>query len=166
VVLDLDGSSYASAEEFETAVSAVGSFGVRALRDGRDVRAVVSGEVPQFARASVRSLRQLKVTTPRALLDDLAGVEPASAVVGLPALTRMVSDAFSDTSLVFMVTGSAAPLSRLQSAALAFGQDIAVAAVMCDPHAEPGIHALAHTRLLTVAVLDDLRQLLARRARA
>lgn len=166
LILDLDASSYGSEDEFETAVSVIGSFGVRALRDGRDVRVVVSGEVPEFARASVRSLRQLRVTAPRALLDDLAGVEWGGSVVELPALTRMVSDVNADTSLVFMVTGSAAPLSRTQSAALAFGPDIAVAAVVCDPQAQPAIHAVGHTRVLTVAVLDDLRQLLARRARA
>jgi len=166
LVLDLDQSSYATDDEFETAVSVIGSFGVRALRDGRDVRVVVSGEVPEFARASVRSLRQLKVTTPRALLDDLAGVASGSAVVALPALTRMVSDASVDTSLVFMVTGSAAPLSRTQSAALAFGPDIGVAAVVCDPQAEPAVHAVGNSRVLTIAVLDDLRQLLARKARS
>jgi len=165
LVLDLDESSYATADEFETAVSVIGSLGVRALRDGRDVRAVVSGEVPEFARASVRSLRQLRVTTPRGLLDDLAGVESGTAVANLPTITRMVAEANSDTSLVFLVTGSAAPLARLQSASLAFGSDVAVAAVVCDPIAEPVIHAIGHTRVLTIGVLGDLRQLLARGAR-
>ena len=91
LVLDLDAASYANEEEFEMAVSVIGSLGVRALRDGRDVRAVVSGEVPEFARATVRSLRQLKVTTPRALLDDLAGVSFGHAVVELAAVSRMLS---------------------------------------------------------------------------
>ena len=62
LVLDLNAASYASEDEFELAVSTIGSLGVRALRDGRDVQAVTSGEVPEFARASVRALRQLKVT--------------------------------------------------------------------------------------------------------
>jgi uncharacterized protein (DUF58 family) len=166
LVLDLDESSYASPEEFEIAVSVIGSLGVRALRDGRDVRAVVSGDVPQFAKASVRALRELRVSTPRGLLDDLSGVESGSAVADLPAITRMVAEAHVDTSLVFLATGSAAPLSRLQSAGLAFGPEIAVAAVVCDPAAEPSLHALGHSRVLTVGLLDDLRQLLAKGARA
>ena len=65
LVLDLNAASYASDDEFELAVSTIGSLGVRALRDGRDVQAVTSGEVPEFARASVRTLRELKVTTPQ-----------------------------------------------------------------------------------------------------
>src|SRR5690606_24062417 len=81
LVLDLDELSYASEVEFEMAVSAVGSLAVRAIRDGRDVQVVVSGEVPEFARASVRSLRHLRVTTPRALLDELADVEAAPSVM-------------------------------------------------------------------------------------
>ena len=53
----------------------------------------------------------------------------------------------------------------LQSAALAFPADVAVAAVVCDPTAEPSIHAVGHTRVLTLGLLGDLRQLLAKRAR-
>ena len=166
LVLDLDAASYATEDEFEMAVSVIGSLGVRALRDGRDVRAVVSGEVPEFARASVRALRELKVTTPQALLNELAGIASGSAVVELPAITRMLSEVANDTSLAFMVTGSAAPLARLQSAALAFPADVAVATVICDPTAEPSLHAVGHMRILTLGLLGDLRQLLARRARA
>ena len=165
LVLDLDESSYASEDEFEMAVSVIGSLGVRALRDGRDVRAVVSGEVPEFARASVRSLRQLKVTTPRVLLNELAGIASGAAVAELPAITRMLSEVSADTSLAFLVTGSATGLSRLQSAALAFPVDVAVATVVCDPNAEPSIHAVGHMRVLTIGLLGDLRQLLAKRAR-
>ena len=135
LVLDLNAASYASDDEFEMAVSVIGSLGRRArCDDGRDVQAVTSGEVPEFARATVRSLRQLKVTTPRALLDDLAGVASGHAVVELPAITRMVAETRADTSLAFLVTGSRATLATLQSAALAFPVDVAVAAVICDPN--------------------------------
>lgn len=164
LVLDLNAESYASQVEFEMAVSVVGSLGVRALRDGRDVQAVVSGEVPEFARASVRSLQSLRVTTPRALLDDLSGVEASGAVISLPVVTRMLAESTSDTSLAFLVTGSAATLNQLQSAALAFPSDVAVAAAVCDPESEPSVHAVGRTRLMSLGVLDDLRQLLARGA--
>ncbi len=165
LVLDLNAASYASDDEFEMAVSAIGSLGVRALRDGRDLQAVTSGEVPEFARATVRSLRQLKVTSPRALLDDLAGVASGHAVVELPSITRMVAESRSDTSLAFLVTGSRATLAHLQSAALAFPVDVAVAAVVCDPSAEPSLRPMGRTRVLKLGVLDDLRPLLAKGAR-
>lgn len=163
-VLDLDANSYANETEFEMAVSAVGSLGVRALRDGRDVQVVVSGEVPEFARASVRSLQHLRVTTPRALLDDLSGVEASSAVISLSTVTRMLADSTSDTSLAFLVTGSTATLAQLQSAALAFPGDVAVAAVVCDPESEPTVHAVGRMRLMSLGILDDFRQLLAKGA--
>ena len=164
LVLDLDESSYTSELEFEMAVSAVGSLAVRAIRDGRDVQVVVSGEVPEFARASVRSLRYLRVTSPRAILDELADVDSAPSVMALPTVTRMLAEASSDTSLAFLVTGAAASLAQLQSAALAFRNDVAVAAVLCDPSKEPSMHALSRTRVLSLGVLDDLRQLLAQGA--
>ncbi|WP_062210441.1 DUF58 domain-containing protein [Demequina oxidasica] len=164
IVLDLDAESYANETEFEMAVSAVGSLGVRALRDGRDVQAVVSGEVPEFARASVRSLQHLRVTTPRSFLDDLSGVEASSSVIGVQSVTRMLAESTSDTSLAFLVTGSTATLAQLQSAALAFPGDVAVAAVVCDPESEPSVHAVGRMRLLSLGVLDDLRQLLAKGA--
>lgn len=164
VVLDLDESSYTSDDEFEMAVSAVGSLAVRAIRDGRDVQVVVSGEVPEFARASVRSLSTLRVTSPRALLDDLAGIDADTAVVGLPTLTRMLVESTPETSLAFLVTGSSSSLPALQSAALAFPADVAVAAVVCDPNSEPSVHAVGRLRVLSLGILDDLRQLLARGA--
>jgi uncharacterized protein (DUF58 family) len=164
ILLDLDASSFASPAEFEMAVSAVGSLGVRAIRDGRDVEVVVSGEVPEFARASVRSLSALRVTSPRVLLDDLAGVDAGTDVVALPTLARMLVDSSAETSLAFLVTGSSASLPQLQSAALAFSSDVAVAAVVCDPQSEPSMHAVGRTRVLSLGILDDLRQLLARGA--
>lgn len=164
LVLDLDATSYGSEAEFEMAVSAVGSLGVRAVRDGRDVQVIVSGEVPEFARASLRSLRRLRVTTSRALLDELAGVDVATSVVPLATLTRMVDDATTDTSLAVLVTGSAVSVNQMRAAALAFPVDVAVAAVVCNPESEPSIRALSSMRVLTLGVLGDLRDLLSRGA--
>lgn len=165
LVLDLFEGSYASEEEFEMAVSVIGSLGVRALRDGRDVQAVTGGEVPEFARATVRSLRQLKVTSPRALLDGLAGVSSAHDVARLSAVTRMVAETRADTSLAFLVTGSLTTPAMIQAAALAFPMDVAVAAAVCSPSSEPSIRPMGRSRVLTLGLLDDLRQLLARGAR-
>ncbi len=162
LVLDLDQSSYGSEAEFEMAVSAIGSLGVRAIRDGRDLRVFVSGHVPHFARASVRSLEQLRARTPRSLLDDLSAVEPTDEVMDLDTLTRMVADKATDISIALMVTGSRASLEHVQTAAFAFPSDVAVAAVLCDPLEEPGISALGRVQVVTIALLEDLRALMAR----
>lgn len=162
LVLDLDPESYASDEEFEMAVSAVGSLGVRALRDGREVQAVMSGEVPEFARASIRSLVLLRVTTPRALLDDLSGVEKNASVMDLPTVARMVGDAKGGTSLAFLVTGSLCPVKALQSAAVRLPRETSVAGVVCDTEAEPGTHAAGGVHVMSLGILDDLRPLMAK----
>ncbi|MDE0572062.1 DUF58 domain-containing protein [Demequina sp. B12] len=164
ILLDLADESYANEAEFEMAVSAAGSLAVRAIRDGRDVEVVVSGEVPEFARASVRSLERLAVTSPRRLLDDLSGVDRSPSVVSIPILSRMLVEVSADTSLAFIVTGSHASLPELSASALAFPVDVGVAAVVCDPESEPSMHAVGRTRVLSLGILDDLRQLLAKGA--
>lgn len=164
LVLDLDEAHYASAAEFEMAVSAIGSLGVRAVRDGRDVEVVVSGDVPHFAQATVRSLARLATTTPRRLLDDLSGVESTSSVVPLGTLTRMLAQSSSGTSLAFLVTGSLIDVREISSASTAFPADVAVATAVCNPQAEPSIRSVGRTRVLSLGVLDDLRQLLAKGA--
>ncbi|WP_062465362.1 DUF58 domain-containing protein [Demequina soli] len=162
VVLDVDAGSYRDDDEFEMAVSAVASLGTRAIRDGRQLRVVLSGEVPEFARATVRSLRSLRVDAPRALLDDLAGVDATEAAMGLATVTRMVAEDDTGTSLAVLVTGAALPHERLRGAALRLPADVAVGAVVCDPASEPRMHALGGMQLVSLGVLDDLRQLLAR----
>ncbi|WP_062527068.1 DUF58 domain-containing protein [Demequina rhizosphaerae] len=164
LVLDVDPASYRDDDEFEMAVSAVASLGTRAIRDGREVRVVLSGEVPEFARASVRSLRALRVDAPRALLDDLTPVESTHAAMDLGTVTRMVAEDDPGTSLAVLVTGSALAHERLRTAALRFPADVAVGAVVCDPSSEPRTHVLGGLQLVSLGVLEDLRQLLARGA--
>ncbi|MDN4477747.1 DUF58 domain-containing protein [Demequina sp. SYSU T00039] len=164
VVLDLDRASYADDEEVELAISAAGSLGVRALRDGRDVEAVVGGEVPGFARASLRALRHLRVTSPRALLDDLSGVEASDTTVDLPTVTRMLGETDSGTALAILVTGSRLPRAQLRAAALHLPLGASVGAVVCDPAAEPASRTLAGVPVVSLGILDDLRTLLSRGA--
>ncbi|SEJ65898.1 DUF58 domain-containing protein [Demequina mangrovi] len=164
LVLDADAASYRDEEEFEMAVSALASLGTRAIRDGREVRVVASGEVPEFARASVRALRALRVGAPRALLDDLSGIEASEDAMALATVTRMVAENDQGTSLAVLITGSALGHDRLRTAALRLPADVSVGAVVCAPAQEPRMHALGGIQLVSLGVLDDLRHLLARGA--
>ncbi|WP_062380998.1 DUF58 domain-containing protein [Demequina pelophila] len=165
IVLDVDAASYAHEAEFEMAVSAVASLAVRARRDGREVEVVIGGAVPEFARATMRSVRSLRTVTPRALLDDLSGVEAAPAVAPLGDVTRMLAERGGATSLVFLATGARQPLAAARSAALHMPDDVSVATLVCDLEAEPGTHALGTMQVVTLGMLDDLRHLLARGVR-
>lgn len=164
VVLDLAADSYAAADEFEMAVSAAASLGVRAIRDGRDVEMVVSGHVPEFAKTSIRSIQRLRTSAPRALLDDCSGIEMGSDVIGLGAVSRMLAESSANTSLAVLVTGSIPLLATLQSAAMSFPRDASVLAIVCDPESPPSMRQYGGVRVISLGVLDDLRQLMVRRA--
>ena len=58
--------------------------------------------------------------------------------------------------------GSQVGLARLRQAALAFPEETAVVAVVCDERAHPRLRPLGSLTLLTVGLLDDLAGLLLR----
>ncbi len=65
IVLSTRAADYADEDEFELAISSVGSLGVQALADGKDLTVVRSG-------------RSVASSTSKRLLDDLSGVESVS----------------------------------------------------------------------------------------
>ncbi|SDS14948.1 DUF58 domain-containing protein [Microterricola viridarii] len=164
VVLSLATTDFNSDEEFEIAVSAAGSLGTRAIRDGRDLAVVASEQIQELARSSVHSIRSLPVLSTRALLDELSGIEKASATMPIEDVCALTGQAIPDVSIAIVVCGSAVTATRLRSLTLRFGPDVAVLTVRIDPLAVPSYRELAGVGVLTIAVLDDLRSLLARRA--
>lgn len=166
IVLATGEEDYADDEEFELAVSAAASLGVRGIRDGRDVSVVVGGEVPEFARRAVRSSRDLVTITARTLLDELAGVEKGERITGLRDVASLAVEAHRDVSIGFLICGSTPTLRMLQHAALAFPADTGVAAIVCDPAAEPGFRTIGGASIVTMGLLEDLRHILARSAQS
>ncbi|KZE91443.1 DUF58 domain-containing protein [Microbacterium sp. TNHR37B] len=166
IALAASDAEFATDEEFELAVSAAASLGVRGIRDGRDVDVVLGGELPELVRASARSMRELATVTARTLLDDLSSVERAPRVSALADVTSLAAETHPDASIAFLVCGSTQTARTLQAAALAFPADVAVVAVICNPEAEPGFRRLASMSVLSIGLLDDLRLLLARGAQS
>lgn len=164
IALALGEDEFADEDEFELAVSAAASIGVRGIRDGRDVEVAVGGEIPEFARHRVRTIRDLATVSARTLLDELAGVERTPHVTALPDVTSLAAESYPDVSIAFIVTGSTPTPRTLQAAALAFGSDVGVVAVVCDPKTSPGYRRLGSMSVMSIGLLDDLRQLLARGA--
>jgi uncharacterized protein (DUF58 family) len=166
IVLACGDEEYANDDEFELAVSAAASLGVRGIRDGRDVSIVVGGEVPEFARRAVRTSRDLTTITSRTLLDDLAGLEKSERISPLGDVAGLAVEGHPDVSIGFLVCGSTPTLRMLQHAALAFPADVGVGALICDPTTEPGYRTLGTTSIVTIGLLDDLRHILARSAKS
>ena len=165
VVLSLDVSEYASDAEFEMAVSASASLGVRAIRDGRDLAVAMSDEIPEFVMKAVRSIKSLNAVSARALLDDFSGVESRTSVMPIENVCSLVTQVVTDMSIAFVVCGSKMTARRLQSIAVQFPTNVAVVAVLCDQSAEPSFRDFAGLTVMTISVLDDLRNLMARSSR-
>jgi uncharacterized protein (DUF58 family) len=164
VVLSLADDDFADEEEFELAVSAAGSLGVHAIRDGRTVSVIASGERPGAGRHSTPVIRTLRTSSRTRLLDDLTVVARDEAATGLVELTRLAAVRAPDASVVFLVTGSTTTISRLRSAAAGLPAGVDVVAVRCEPDAVPVLRQVAELSVLTIGFLDDLQKSLARAA--
>ncbi|MCI4658202.1 DUF58 domain-containing protein [Cryobacterium zhongshanensis] len=163
ILLSLNTAEYGSDDEFELAVSAAGSLGVRAIRDGRDLAVVASEEIPEIARAAIRSIRVLNVLSTRGLLDDLTAIESSPRAMSLEQVAALAAQVIPDMSIAFVVCGSAVTTRRLQALSLSFPPGVSVVVVLCDPLGTPSFRILAGTPVLTIEILDDFRSLLSRR---
>lgn len=163
VALSLSEADYAAEEEFELAVSATGSLGVRAMQDSRTVSVVASAETPDFAKRVVFSARRLSTVGRGRLLDDLAGVETAEAAIRLPELAQVASEDAAGTSIAFLVCGSTVTATQLRSAAAHFPLGVDVVAIVCDAGAVPTLRRVADLSVLTIGYLEDLQRSLAKR---
>jgi uncharacterized protein (DUF58 family) len=164
IVLALRADEYASPDEFEMAVSAVGSLGIRAIRDGRDIAVAASQEIPEFAMSTVRSIRSFSVLSRRTLLDELSAINSGPNMMPAEAVCALAAQVVPDISIAFVICGSTMTPKRLQALSLKFAPGVAVVAVLCNPEEEPKFRDLAGINVLTIGVLDDFRSLLSRRA--
>ena len=151
VVVDGAPTSYDDLDDFELAVSAAASLGLRVLRDEQDLSVVVSGDrVASGAGVS--------------LLDGLSAVE---ADEGRGSLANDVEHLFrfaGGISLGVIVTGRRATLSDIRGAALRFPPDVRVLVLQVDPGADAAVRPIGAATLLTMGTLDHLAELLWRAA--
>lgn len=164
VVLDLRLEEFASADEFEMAVSAAASLGVQGVRDGREVLVSVSDEIPELSRTAVLSIRALPTVTPRTLLDALAAVDGSTRALRIETVAALTAQTHPDLSLAFVVTGSGPTLTRLRAVALSFPAEVRTVAVRIEPGAEPTVRSTGDLTVMTIGALHDLSQMIARGA--
>lgn len=164
VVLDTSINHFRDADEFELAVSAAASIGLRGIRDGRELQIVLGEEVPEFAVKQIMGTRELNTRSTRNMLDEFAGVKHASHVTSLTSAASISAERYAGISIAFLVSGSAISAREFRKAALAFPSNVAVVGVVCDMQAELGLKRLGDIRVLSIGLVDDLRQLLLRGA--
>ncbi|MHA7987106.1 DUF58 domain-containing protein [Rathayibacter sp. CAU 1779] len=166
VALSLAEADFASEDEFELAVSAAASIGVRAVRDGRSVAFVISEQTPDFARKQVFDVRELDTVTPTRLLDALCRVELVSAALRISDVAKVAADKAPDVSVAYLVCGSTVSSAHLRHAATMFHAGVEVVAVRCVPGDLPGLRRVGDVSILTIGYLDDLRSSLAKASAA
>lgn len=164
VVLSVATAEYADDDEFELAVGAAASLGLRAVHDARDVAVVTGAEIPRVVRGRLRAIRHIPALSRRAMLDGFSGVDLLENTMPIAEVCRLAAEENERLSIAFVVAGSAVSLTRLRQCALGFAADTAVVAVVCDERAHPRMRSLAGLTVLTIGTLDDLSGLLARGA--
>ncbi|MGP3535879.1 DUF58 domain-containing protein [Microbacterium sp. RD1] len=164
VVLGTAQQEYSDADEFELAVSAAASLGLRAVRDARDLDIVTGSEIPRVVRGRLRAISHIPTVSARTMLDGFSAVERLENTMAVEEICRLASEANERLSIAVVVVGSVVGLARLRHAALAFPADTSVLAVVCDERAHPRMQTLAGVSVLTIGTLDDLSGLLLRGA--
>lgn len=166
VVLSDAAADYAGPDEFELAVSAAASLAVQATRDGRDLDVVTGTEIPRVVKGRLRAVQTLPTGSGRALLDAFSGLDCIEHTMRLEEVCRLVVESTDSLSVALLVCGSQVRLSRLRQASLAFSDDTAVIAVVCDESAHPRLRPVGSLTVLTIGLLDDLAGLMLRRAQS
>ncbi|MDF2991293.1 MAG: hypothetical protein K0S37_1807 [Microbacterium sp.] len=164
VVLGAAAQEYLDADEYELAVAAAASLGLRAVRDARDIDVVTGSEIPRVVKGRLRAIRRVPTVSPRQMLDGFSALQWYENTMPVSDVCRLASESTERLSIAFVVVGSRVPVARLRHAALAFPVDTAVAAVVCDERAHPRMQSIAGLTVLTIGTLDDLSGLLVRGA--
>lgn len=163
ILLGLDPADYATEDEAELAISAAGSLAIRAIRDDRELAVLVGEPLPELELQLLYGARTVPAVSRRVLLDGLSRLETGVPVTPLEELAQLTADAFADLSIAFVFCGSEIAARRLQSIALKLPLGVAVVAVLCNEQAEPAYRVYGGVHVLTIALLEDFRQLLSRR---
>lgn len=162
IALALSPEEFGSDEEFEMAVSVVGSLGARAIADGREVSVVTSAERTRSGARPQRPVVHLASLSPTRLLDDLCRVDPAAGALRLGDVARFAAERVADVSIAFLVCGSTATATALSAAAANLPPGVQVVAVVCDPEIVPSMKRVGDLTVLTIGFLDDLPKSLLR----
>lgn len=138
---------YASADEFELAVSIAASVGLRALRDQQTVT-FVGGD------------RVLPSDTPQSLLDSSSRLQCAARGGDLTRAATVGRRAAPGSTIVMCVSGSRMRDEGLQHSRSVLGGDGSVLALIADEAGSLGRRGVGGIPCLTVPMLDDLERVL------
>lgn len=135
---------YRDADEFELAVSAAGSLGLRALRDSQRVEVRVQG-------------RGLPSGTGKQFLDSLSGVTHSRPREGgLIELGGAIAATLPLASVVVLVCGSTVDSAALRRACARLPYGARTLAIVADTGASPALRRIGDADVVTVGSLEQL----------
>lgn len=135
---------YQDAEEFELAISAAGSLGLRAVRDSQRVDLQVQG-------------RALPAQTGKKMLDSLAALRHSRPRRGrITELAGVISSSLPLASVVVLVCGSTVDAAMLRRACARLPFGARALAVVAHAGAEPTLRRIGDANVVTVGSLDQL----------
>lgn len=152
IVLDGAKGVYARGDgspdgEFEIAVSAAASIGVRALGDDQDVTMWASG-------------RHISTVSQRAMLDGLSGIDQRGRHSQLPGQVDLLMRSASGVSSAIVITGAAPTIADIRALVVRFPIDVRTMVVRVAKDESPGFRPVGSTVVVTLSELSELGHLL------
>lgn len=142
--LSTSPADYRDDAEFELAISATGSLGLRALRDSQRVEVRVQQ-------------RLLPAATGKQFLDSLSALTQASPRAGrMVDLAGVVAATLPAASVVVLVCGSRVDANDLRAACSRVPFGARVLAVVAESGAAPALRRIGDANVVTVGALDQL----------
>ncbi len=143
IALSCNRAEFATDEEFELAISAAGSLGLRALRDSQRVEVRVQA-------------RELPASTGKQFLDSLSGLEPSRPRDGgIADLAGVVAATLPLASIVVLVTGSAVDATRLREACARLPYGARTLVIVAESGATPSLRRIGDADVLTLGALEQ-----------
>lgn len=147
LLLSLVAEDYASDDEFELAVSALGSIGLRSLGDEQEVTCMAGGQ-------------QLAAYRGSSFLDSLAGLEVGTDPTPLPVAAAKGRDALRAVSVAALITGSTADESVARTAAQRLGSSVRSIVIRADLGGPSTVRVTSAGPVIDLGALEELPRLI------
>ncbi|WP_324651204.1 DUF58 domain-containing protein [Georgenia sp. H159] len=138
-------SDYGDDDEFELAVSTLGSLALQAMREDKDLTTLTSHET-------------LRAVSAGQYLDVLTRLERGGGPSGIVSIAHQISREVERASMVVLVCGSTVSPADLRTAGAVLPIDARAFAVQVVAGAETSVHTVGVVTVLTIGDLDELRR--------
>ena len=145
VGMSRNARDYGDAEEFEVAVSTLGSLGLEAMREDKDLTTLTTHET-------------LRAVTPGQYLDSLTRLELGDGPNGVVSIAHQISRDVERASMVVLVCGSTVTPADLRAAGAVLPIDARAFAVQVVTGAQTTVHSVGVVTVLTIGELAELRR--------